>query len=152
MPRKAVINRYPCAFHMLGNRVICPRFSVLRSYLWNRKKNYSGFKFVKGLHPGISFEQFVKVICNTPDAISDGHFRSQYVYYTFKGKTVFNKLLPFTNLNAALLNLNLFDVKIPRENIAPRNIGIPKPSQYAWSLLYKRYANDYALKRFLENG
>lgn len=33
-----------------------------------------------GFHPDMSFDEFVSVVCDTPDNIADSHFKSQYLY------------------------------------------------------------------------
>jgi hypothetical protein len=123
---------------------------------------FKGFKFVNGLRPGMNFNDFAKVVCDTPDEISDGHFRSQSCFY-IKGEIFLPDIfvdfddLPFGWAMARRAVKKHCGKDIPGLPVGKRKTGDkpelePEPlDTKVFDMLQERYEKDYALKRFVNH-
>ena len=144
------------------------KFSCVRNP-WNRliscykskikmDRSYNDIHFKKGIDrrflkyrvfkAGMSFNEFVKEICNIPDLQSDFHFRSQYDFIYEKNKIQINLLMKYENLENHFENLNSRIgnalIKLPKMNTTSQYL--PVSSFYndeLIKLVQKRYEKDF---------
>ena len=83
--------RSPCELQAVGHRFGFVRHPIARAVSCYYQKIIGTGRsalFLKGFWRGMSWEQFVEVVCATPDEIADLHIQSQHHGMTCRGRVV----------------------------------------------------------------
>jgi chondroitin 4-sulfotransferase 11 len=106
-------------------------------------------------HYNMSFDEFVNVICDIPDADADHHFKSQYLFLTNQNnELVVDFIIQFELLNLQLNSLfSILQYKSPFPHIRKRKQK-PYHTMYTQTLIEKirkRYEQDILLFQYSYN-
>jgi hypothetical protein len=145
IPQKEIDKNHDCfKFSMVRNPfdrlVSCYTNKILKEDYPPIQKGYGNL-----FYQGMPFDEFVHSVCKVPDIFSDRHFRSQYSYIYYKGKSLVDYIGRFENLEEDLaFIIDKYDLgKIPHINKSSkrsdyRDYYTPELVELA----YQRYRDD----------
>ena len=82
----------------------------------NKPAIFKGFAWRYGWKPGMKFEEFIKAICEIPDALANPHFASQYSLCYYKMKPLYDFVGKLENIGEDFSKLANI-LKFPNNNL-----------------------------------
>lgn len=122
---------------------------------YEQKKQYNMMPFYErnNLDPSMSFPEFVEIVCNTPDYLSDRHFRSQFTFmFDNSANLIPNHIGRFSHFSNDFEKITK-DILPSSFKISNSNKSKHKPfiEYYTPEMIQKvklRYATDFKLFEF----